>query len=264
VRRITVPRRDDVAVEADFSPSGRLIAYAAGPIGRECCRDLYVRSVFKTLKRRLTSSPNTEDYSPAYGPGGRVFFMSFRRGSETTRIQSINATGGNRQTVFSGASGVSIPAYSDMTLSPSGRRIAFDGRRGEKIGIYLVNSDGTGLTTLVEWDYDENKGPRVVDLDFSEDGRSVAYIYWPETQGPTYSDVYVVNVETKATRWLTNDQNRYEDALVFAPDNRRVGVSTAHRPQNVTITVANRSRRTLNLGRAHSATFLDWTKIAGS
>ena len=264
VRRVSVPRRDGLAVEADFSPSGRLIAYAARPNGRECCRDLYVRSVFKTLKRRLTGSPNTEDSSPAYGPNNKVFFVSFQRAAETARIQSISANGGNRQTVFAGGSGVSIPSYSDLTISPTGKRIAFTGERGNAIGIYLVDSDGTGVRPLVEFDFDEDKGPKIVDLDYSADGKSVAYIFWPETQGPTFSDVHVVNIATKASRRLTSDPNRYEDRLVFAPDNRRVGVTTAHKPQNITITIANRSRKTLRLGRAPSASLLDWAKVAGS
>lgn len=262
VRRVTVPRRDGLVAEADFSPSGRLIAYASRPNGRECCRDLFVRSVFKTMKRRLTSSPNTEDMSPAFGPGGRVVFISDPR-QGPPRIQSIRSTGGGRQTIFSGAGGVSVDSR-DLSLSPTGRRIAFTGRRGSKAGIYLVDSDGSNLTTLVEFEYTEQDQPRIVDLDFSADGESVAYILWPKTQGPTHSDVFVVSVATKETRQLTEDPNRYEDALTFAPDSRRIGITTAHKPQNIVLRIANRARTTLRLGRAHSATLLDWTTVAGS
>ena len=130
-----------------WSPDGKRIAFSSNRDGGRS-GEIYLMNADGSGIMRLTDSPGY-DTSPAWSPDGRrIVFTSYRHGGFDGEIYVMTADGSN-VTRLTHNPGVDGPA----AWSPDGRQIAFRSRRGGIFGIYVMNSDGSEITSLVT-DYD--------------------------------------------------------------------------------------------------------------
>jgi Tol biopolymer transport system component len=139
-------------IEPDWSPDGRLIAFASRRDGRS---HIDVMRADGTGTRRLTDSPADDD-SPAWAPDGRR--IAFARNGD---LFTVAASGGPARRLSRGLGGEAAhPAW-----SPNGRLIAYDYRRpGYSIReIWVARADGRharpvtslrAVSTLPAWSPD--------------------------------------------------------------------------------------------------------------
>jgi len=112
---------------------------------------------------QLTQNANTCDAAPAFSPDGKtIAYFTFATGVPR-QIWTMDADGRN-QTQITTDSGA-FPWW-----LPDGRRIAFESRRENRVGLWTVNVEGGKEKTLFE--FDEHTG--VTRL--SPDGKRVAFI----------------------------------------------------------------------------------------
>jgi Tol biopolymer transport system component len=146
----------------------------------------------------------------------------------------------------------------DPTWSPDGSQIIFRGRSGNEIGLYLINSDGTGLTKIGPSGYDqiafnpswspvsnkivchepENKGIYLIDLDgdrtekvkltdqpaqltsWSPDGEKIAYnVFYNQYQS---SSIWAMNADGSKKTRLTTDEDGFCTGPSFSHDGSKI------------------------------------------
>jgi hypothetical protein len=94
--------------------------------------------------------------------------------------------------------------------SPDGQRIAFTSYRDGNGEIYVMNSDGTGLTRLTHEAADDN------DPIWSPDGRRIAFV---STRGGG-SNLYLMNTDGTSVASLTRDAGGFQPS--WSPDGTRI------------------------------------------
>ena len=146
----------------------------------------------------------------------------------------------------------------DPTWSPDGSQIIFRGRSGNEIGLYLINSDGTGLTKIGPPGYDQisfnpswspvsnkivchgpgNKGLYLIDLDgdrtkkvqltdqpaqltsWSPDGEKIAYnVFYNQYQS---SSIWVMNADGSGKTRLTTNEDGFCIGPSFSYDGEKI------------------------------------------
>lgn len=124
--------------------------------------------------------------------------------------------------------------------SPDGKRIAFlsnrqgpDVPRGERQGIYVINADGTNLrrllTSALYRDEENSFVPyKIRDFCWSPDGTKIAF------ETGSWSDIYVIDVNSKTLRNLTNKPGNYSD-LCWSPDGSKVAFTKHSRRKETEI-----------------------------
>jgi hypothetical protein len=111
--------------------------------------------------------------------------------------------------------------YGAPTIAPDGRRIAVARRTGTWNGIWVMNSDASGLTKVVgHSDFDGSPA-------WSPDGGKLAFR--SENPGPygPYGRIYVVNVDGTGLRQLTPETATYtfDDGPTWSPDGTQLAFS---------------------------------------
>jgi len=160
-RQVSRERRGSGVTTAMWGSDGRLV-YALSP-GSD--GELMTVRPNGTDLRQLTDDFE-DDIQPAWSPDGRriAFARETRSGAE---IYVMNAEGTARRRLTQNASDDREPAW-----SPDGRKIAFArGFSGRDPELAVMNSDGTGLRTLV---------PRGWSPTWSPDGQWIAFVGWQE------------------------------------------------------------------------------------
>jgi len=139
--------------------------------------EIYVINVDGTGLTRLTYNRGA-DISPVWSPDGtKIAFMSVREGRSGLYI--MNADGSDPRFVTTANFGIELPlCRRSLTWSPDGTRIAFatyvpHPGLGGLSAIYMVNSDGTGLTRLT-WG-EPPLGPLDLEPAWSPDGTKIAF-----------------------------------------------------------------------------------------
>jgi len=126
-----------------FSPDGRRILYASGPVASRAYnmpqkRDIYTIKVSGEDRIRLTHN-DLDENEPAYSPDGK--FIVFVRGDNIFRMKSDGTA--QKQLTHDGEN------YSPV-FSPDGKQIAFVSTRDGNAEIYIMNSDGSSQKRLTK------------------------------------------------------------------------------------------------------------------
>jgi hypothetical protein len=145
-----------------------------------------------TLRGRSWSrlTRNKTDREPTWGPDGRIAFARLAGG--LWRVFVMNGDGSGVRQLTSGATSDTDPAW-----SPDGSTIAFEAESADRIDLYTVRADGTGLSRLTLAGPDEaNREPA-----WSADGSRLAYTSW----GPfgNDSELMTFDLRTGAQTQLT-------------------------------------------------------------
>lgn len=120
---------------------------------------------------RLISDPDVQTFSPQWSPdGGKLSFSSYGPGGSA--IETINADGSGRATIYSPPQGGLYYGINGWRWSPDGTKLAFGYIVGEGQGanVCVVNADGTGLHCLGSNDLEYN-----CDAVWSPDGARLAF-----------------------------------------------------------------------------------------
>lgn len=159
-RRLTTESEEVASGGLAWSPDGSRIAYDVYRCQPDSCRFDYRQiSIVHSDgsgRARLTSDPSLDSFGPAWSPdGSKIAFARSTGGTIGTGIFVMDANGANVRRLTTGAGEASAPVW-----SPDGSRIAFSLFSGEVPSIATMNSDGTGLRTLVTGGFGPTWRPR--------------------------------------------------------------------------------------------------------
>jgi eukaryotic-like serine/threonine-protein kinase len=182
-----------------LSPDGRQLVFAR-EVGR--VRKLILAEAAESSERQLTRG-DVDDIQPAWAPDGRS--LLFVRAKEAgARFEPADVfgryiggdiwhfdldTGRETRLVANGAN----PSW-----SPDGARFAFDAAWSGPWRIWIADARGRNAQQLST---DESEATAHVRPRWSPDGKKIVFqnIEW------TKSDVRLIDVETRAMKWITND-----------------------------------------------------------
>jgi serine/threonine-protein kinase len=177
---------------------------ATGNFGNE---EIYIMNADGTNQRRLTRH-RARDTGASISPDGRkIAFQSQREGGVDIFVMNADGSDPRRLTDFTQ---LGLGAV-DPTWSPDGKRIAFRSRVN-RIDIYVINLDGTGLEKLTSDSSVVSGSP-----DWSPDGRRIAYV----SRRHGRPEIYVMNSDgSHQTRLTFNDSADTRPA--WSPDGRQI------------------------------------------
>jgi TolB protein len=143
-----------------WSPDGTTLAFASGRSGN---LDIWTVQPHSGLTPvNLTETPDADELLPTWSRAGRIAFTSQAIGSDTVRIDVMDANGANRSSI------ARLDAPVSLEWSPTGARIVYAVVEAGSRSIYSVRPDGSelvrlagGLSRAVIYDVDPN-GRRIV------------------------------------------------------------------------------------------------------
>ena len=238
---ITVPTEPEAGSPA-WNSTGSMITYTTfGTSSRVLVIDL------STGRSRAVIGPtrNTLYLTPIFAGNGAS--LIYARGGETgSDLFSIGLNGGSPQQLTAGRG----TENSNTTLSPDGRRIVFvSGRKGPP-ELYIMDSDGTDVSTLTDYDF----SPKTYrsDPDWSPDGRLVAY----QERINDRFQIRTFRVAGGTPKLLTNEGENEQPS--WAPDARHLvftSTRTGVRQLWVIDTESNRLRQLTKSGGSRLASW---------
>jgi TolB protein len=224
-----------------WSPDGTKIAFSSYPVSGG--NDVYTMNPDGTGVTRLTTAGGG---GPAWSPdGSKIAFGSGRSvdptsGAPISEIYTMNAdgTGQTRLTFFSGTCyddpfyGPTCPGKGWPAWSPDGTKIAFqqgytdcnsEGDCYQRSDIFVMNSDGSGITNLTNYESFDNSRP-----DWSPDGTKIAF----DSMGPFggFPSIAVMNPDGTGIAYLTHDpgepgQYKRDERPAWSPDGQKIAFS---------------------------------------
>ena len=155
----------------------------------------------KSRDSQRASFVHIYDVKPAWSPDGtKIAFVSNRGGGEF--IYTMNADGTNFQLLTDKLLEFTVLPPNYLAWSPDGKKIAFavsqfpDGPVSASSDIYVINSDGSGLTKLIT-DSGQNFG-----FTWSPDGKQIAFASTRDPDGRPR--IWVMNSDGGNQRRLTD------------------------------------------------------------
>lgn len=186
---------------------GGLIVYAVPT--KENSNDLYIYNVETKEETRLTNMPNSYKYGYSFSPDGKhlVFTSNFQ--PPNSWIYVIDVDGSHLKPLIEDKlSGNWFPDW-----SPNGDKIAFASDRYGEFNLFTMNSDGTDITRLTNYD---SSAPN-----WSPDGKQIAF----QVKKDDDYEIYVMNADGTSKKQLT--QNPAKDmAPVWSPDGKKIAFYT--------------------------------------
>jgi Tol biopolymer transport system component len=125
-----------------FSPDGSKIVFTSNITGG---KEIFSINANGTGRTQLTDSTGYSNSNPIFTHTGSKIIFQSTRDSGNREIYSMNTDGTNQTNLTNNAA----PDYMDYSVSPDDTRIAFTSDRGAPSDLYLMNIDGTGLTSVV-------------------------------------------------------------------------------------------------------------------
>ena len=182
-----------------LSPDGGRLVFSR-EVGRT--RRLIMSEPAENSERAITRG-EFDDIHPAWSPDGKSILFA-RAAERGTRFEPADVfgryVGGNiwRLDLEDGKESRLIEDAFNPTWSPDGRRIAFDASWGGPRRVWIADARGHNAQQLTS---DDSEAIAHVRPRFSPDG---ARIVFQNIEG-TKSDVRVVDIATRAMRWVTDD-----------------------------------------------------------
>jgi TolB protein len=197
-----------IAITPRWSPDGSRIAFTCfapynGITSAQIC-------MYSMDSGKLITFPRFRgtNITPAWSPDGtQLIFSSSMQSNPELYVADINGGRPKRLTFSNGAN--MSPVWNPKT----GQTIAFVSDRGGTPQLYLMNSDGTGVTKLDLPD----KG-YVIDPAWSPNGQLLAFSW--RRPNDNY-DIYIMDAASRQLVELTRDQARNERPS-WAPDGRHL------------------------------------------
>ena len=164
--------------------------------------DVYMINPDGSEEVRLTNSPQAWNSDPSWAPdSARILLSRSVGGAHAIFIMNVDGSG---MTQISAPP----PGWRDDIAVPLGNRIIFcrrDGRGGGRL--YSVKPDGTDLRPITSGPKDDDPAP-------APSGKFLAY--------RAGNDIYVLDVETRKVKRLTNTPGLYKAGLAISPDETRI------------------------------------------
>ncbi len=139
---------------------------------------IYVMNVDGSDQRRLSEESMKFAWFPSWSPdGSRIVFAAAPNGRDG-KIVMMNADGSQPQVILSNY------VVHHFSWSPDGTRIVFDGWYGERLGIFVMNADGSDLQELrtagsgfgVDWRPASNAATAQIAFSSMRDGNWEIYL----------------------------------------------------------------------------------------
>lgn len=140
----------------------------------------------------LTKSPGIAERDAKISPDGRrLAYFSDASSEYALHVRPIDAA---QETIITIEPEPTF--YSELTWSPDGSRVAFSDKR---LAVWIADLEAG---TAVPIDHSKSSAQRLFNLDWSPDGRYLAYAKYAENRLP---GIYIYDVESEASRALTPD-----------------------------------------------------------
>jgi Tol biopolymer transport system component len=170
--------------------------------------DIHLIPIDGSSPVRITDNPENELW-PTWWPGGCCVLYA-AQWSESSALQFVKIDGSDPQSMKGLPGRISQPS-----VSPDGKKIAFNSDEGEESHIYVISKEGGGQAPIKL----TSTGPNNWNPVWSPDGTKI--LFFSSRQGKGQDQIFVVNADGAGETQLTQDtfNNVFPS---WSPDGRRI------------------------------------------